>query len=482
MSNRPTKKIGNNEPCPCGSGKKYKKCCRSKDRAKANNSSKYKAKVINADNDLISDNPSAKKMKNSLESAKALRSANEKGLFDVFSPLCLDTEKLGDILSGIDELEEMMYILEIPDKFNQHFSKRGWIAHESINHEVMEKAVELADKGQINEAESILIDKYSENLEINIQMIHWMEQFKPRINLLELAYEDYLAERYHSCILLLFTIIDGVVADTKEIDGNKGFFAEGEEIYAWDSISAHKTGLTELRKLLYKNRGKTTSDEIEIPYRNGIMHGRDLEYANKKVATKLWATLFALKDSILAINKKGKEPPEPQEPLTVEKIVEWNETRNLRDKLFKEWENRHLKVNEDFPENCTPDDFEEELPEKVLVEFFEYWKVSNFGKMVEKLHYRFFDNDTPGKQVFELKTGIFKGKKIKNYSVLNIDDDSVMISDIKVNLTIIKDDEEISETIDFRMIYEREDGEIELRGMKNGSWKIYNGIYQIGEL
>ncbi len=24
---RPTKKIGRNDPCPCGSGKKYKKCC-----------------------------------------------------------------------------------------------------------------------------------------------------------------------------------------------------------------------------------------------------------------------------------------------------------------------------------------------------------------------------------------------------------------------------------------------------------------------
>ena len=24
---RKSKKIGRNEPCPCGSGKKYKKCC-----------------------------------------------------------------------------------------------------------------------------------------------------------------------------------------------------------------------------------------------------------------------------------------------------------------------------------------------------------------------------------------------------------------------------------------------------------------------
>lgn len=27
MSSAPTKKVGRNDPCPCGSGKKYKKCC-----------------------------------------------------------------------------------------------------------------------------------------------------------------------------------------------------------------------------------------------------------------------------------------------------------------------------------------------------------------------------------------------------------------------------------------------------------------------
>ena len=27
-----TKKVGPNDPCPCGSGKKYKKCCMQKDK------------------------------------------------------------------------------------------------------------------------------------------------------------------------------------------------------------------------------------------------------------------------------------------------------------------------------------------------------------------------------------------------------------------------------------------------------------------
>jgi uncharacterized protein YecA (UPF0149 family) len=28
VSTASTKKVGRNDPCPCGSGKKYKKCCR----------------------------------------------------------------------------------------------------------------------------------------------------------------------------------------------------------------------------------------------------------------------------------------------------------------------------------------------------------------------------------------------------------------------------------------------------------------------
>ena len=29
---RPAEKVGRNDPCPCGSGKKYKRCCEARDR------------------------------------------------------------------------------------------------------------------------------------------------------------------------------------------------------------------------------------------------------------------------------------------------------------------------------------------------------------------------------------------------------------------------------------------------------------------
>lgn len=51
-----TKKIGRNDPCPCGSGKKYKNCCMKKEQEQqsaakytAAGKRKFKAKVLNVD-------------------------------------------------------------------------------------------------------------------------------------------------------------------------------------------------------------------------------------------------------------------------------------------------------------------------------------------------------------------------------------------------------------------------------------------------
>ena len=370
----------------------------------------------NNSNEKIGDNPSIKKIKQNLEAMKLLKKATDIGLFDILIPLGLNKDKLNDVLSTIGELEKQMSILDIPDRFNEHFTKRGWIARESMNFIAMATAVNLAENGRLDEAEQVIMDAYDENLELSVKMIQWMEELQPRNELLKLAYDDYRTGNFHSCILMLFTIIDGFVADIKDINGNKGFFAEGEEIYAWDSIAAHKTGLTELRKLLYQNRGKTSTEEIDIPYRNGIIHGRDLNYANKKVAIKLWGTLFSLKDGIIAI-KKGKKPEEP-EKFDLKKAIQSIKDTKLREELLNKWEPRTLKVNVDFPKEGNSSEYPDESPEKTLIEFFEYWKNNNFGKMIEKLNYRFLEGDTPGKIIFELKKGIFKDKKIAHVLVV----------------------------------------------------------------
>lgn len=477
-------KIGRNDPCPCGSGKKYKRCCLNKNRT-------YVEDILSEDTDStenlkIRDNPSFQKFGKAIDGAKAAKFATDLGFFDTFKTLGvdLDVDGISENLTKMIELEEDFELLaNINDRFNEHFLERGWIAHESSNFGAMKKAVELADNGEFEKAEQVLIDGYDEHLEILIRIIKSVDEFRLRSDLIQKAFEDYKDKRYHSCIPVIFSVIDGVVADINEIGGNKGFFAEGEDndIYAWDSIAAHQTGLNQLRKLLYQNRGKTTTGELDIPYRNGIVHGRDLGYANKKVAVKTWATLLALKDGLISIRINGKEPKEP-EKLDLMKTLKLIKENEVRTNLLKEWKPRELKINVDFPESGNPSDYQKESPEKSLVEFLEYWKNDNWGKIVEKLNYRFFEEDTLGKKVFELKTGIFKDKKLKDYSIINIYDDSPEISDIKVNLTIQNEDNEISKDINFKMLYEKENGDMELRGMKNGSWKIYKGIYDISDL
>ena len=39
-------KVGRNDPCPCGSGKKYKQCCMAKERPAATGKKTFKASVI----------------------------------------------------------------------------------------------------------------------------------------------------------------------------------------------------------------------------------------------------------------------------------------------------------------------------------------------------------------------------------------------------------------------------------------------------
>jgi len=348
-----------------------------------------------------------------------------------------------------------------------------------MSFEEMQKAVELADDGKFEDAEEGLIEYYSNNLEFNIKMVQWIEEFEPRKELLQFAYEDFLAERYHACIPIVFLIIDGVVADTKEIEGNKGFFAENENLYAWDSIAAHKSGLLELSKLLYKSRGTTNNDELEIPYRNGILHGRDLGYANKKVATKTWATLFALRDGIVAIKQKGKEPEDVPEKNLLENLLEYQK----RKQLLEEWKPRKLKSNEDLPKSGKPSDYEDGSPEKALVEFFEYWQNNNFGKIAQMLDKFTLEEFTLKYLAGKLRREVFNQKKLESYKILVVNDEIPFgYPEITTELTIKNKDGIIKKEITFKLTYENKEGKTEIWTMRNGRWRFIDCFKEIKDI
>lgn len=202
-------------------------------------------------------------------------------------------------------------ILMLPDKFNTCFSKECWIAFDFFDDKIMKNAINIYEaKKNIEEVDNFLAEQYNENT-IN-QFIAQIECFKncnlinlpnmgtlfikyflDRIEIIQTAQEDYLNGRYYSCIPLLLSVIDGI---TNDIDHSFGFFNDNIDLILENSIVGHETGLNAIQKIVTQSRKKTNFEQITIPYRNGILHGRDLSYGNKIVAAKCWNLLFVLKD------------------------------------------------------------------------------------------------------------------------------------------------------------------------------------------
>lgn len=199
-------------------------------------------------------------------------------------------------------------ILQYPDQFNERFSTLGWIAYESMSLDVIQKSISIYETDGQSKAEDFLTDSYDETtLNQGILRLKGNDHFHKRIRLIVLAKDDYLASRYHACIPLLLSLLDGL---SNDISSHVGFFAKNIDLTAQDSIAAHESGLQTLSSLMSQSRKKTNEEIISIPYRNGILHGRELNFDNKIVAAKCWAALFAIKDwaESLESNKQELKP------------------------------------------------------------------------------------------------------------------------------------------------------------------------------
>ena len=329
-------------------------------------------------NDRIENNPSYKKFKKDLEGAEAIQNVAK-----FFSFFGLKNKALDEAFSTLPDMKKQLELLsKSPDKFNDHYALRGWIAHESMNSELMLTSIELADKGLIEIAEQELINYYSsDKIQWLIHQLKSVEVFSNRYNFFLLAYEDTLAERYHAVVPVLLMMIDGAVND---IDKGKGFFADKTNLTAWDSIAAHSTGLTALKEVFSDGRHKTTKEEITLPYRHGILHGRDLGYANKTVTAKCWAALFAIKDWAYSIKQGKKIPPPPEPELSFTENLSQltnslttyakSKKRNgLVNKKVEEWKARQINVGSDIPEKGLSSDYKDYTPEQEAIRFAEYW-------------------------------------------------------------------------------------------------------------
>lgn len=413
----------------------------------------------------IKNNPSYTKLRQDIEGAKALKKA--------FKFASIFSSKAKDGVLALDKMiameSELETLASMPDKFNEHFSALGWIAHETMSPTVMEQTIKLADEGLVSEAESILVEYYcSEQTAYNVHWLKNIPAFLERYELINYARVDTIEERYYSCIPLLLMIIDGGVND---IDRNKGFFTDGSDLIAWDSIAAHSTGLSVIRDIFNKSIKKTRKEQITIPYRNGILHGRELGYANKIVAAKCWATLFAIYDWAVKIKNGRKHAPELEPEITWAQLGLQQKELRRQKKQIENWKPRIVTIGVDIPEAGNVSEYNLHTPEKSAIEFATYWKQKNYG-FIAKLLNSPYNGMRKHNEIIKDVRQVLEDKKLIDYQIISVDDKAPAICEVKFNLKYEFQSEIIEHNTIVRLICQRQDGSTSMFGDEQGIWFI----------
>lgn len=426
--------------------------------------------------DKISDLPSYAKPRKEIQGAYAIGK-----IIKFFSFFGLKNESLNEAFSQLPDLKKQIeHLSTIPDRFNNQFAELGWIAHESMNSPLMEKAVELAEGGDIESAENILSDHFTST---EIKWLHHrfkvLPEFSIRFNLIRKAYEDTLEGRFYSCVPILLLVIDGVVND---ISKSKGFFTDTTDLTAWDSVAAHSSGLNAIKDIFNASRKKTNPEEIFLPYRNGILHGRDLKFDNKFVVGKCWSTLFAINDWARALKEQKENPPIPETQPSLREslrdlkntVIEHNKWKIQHEKTLKEIEN--WKPRNENELSLNPSDFREFSPEKEAFNLAQNWLQKNYGKIAIQM-YRIGDKEINiGQEAGKIRREL-ENKILKDFEIIKIKDDKPAISEITMNITYDLFDREMQKEIVMRMICKSPYGEIGINGQEDIAWEFIDNFF-----
>lgn len=268
-------------------------------------------------------------------------------------------------------------VLDLPDRFNAAFARKGWIATASLSLEVMRQALRLHEGGDEDGAEAILTEWISpeviSTLAIGRSKRH--SKFGGRWHQLREAAALTEEERFWSAIPLIILATDGYAS---EILGTSPF-EKTADLTLFDSMVGHPTALPALIRQFTKGAYKTTEASTEVPSRHGILHGRALGYANPASCAKCWFLLIALID--WAFDKEAED------------------TRRLKDETRKklDWKSLAAGIRENHENQQAIELFEtrqwqipfaaeldEDDPPYALVEFLDAWRDRKYGIMARR--------------------------------------------------------------------------------------------------
>lgn len=370
--------------------------------------------------------------------------------------------------------KEAKRLLALPDKYNERLSKHGWIAHESLSPDIMEKAIEIHDQVGFEEAEQYLIKSYEKEFNEKLKFIISRTSFFRRKRLIESAYQDYKEKRYYASVPVILILLDGIVNDIKET----GLFSENTDYEVWDSISGHNTGLKEIMKIYNEKKTDTNTEEVLMPHRHGILHGLDINYNNRIVAIKSFALLYYISDWLreVATEKERQEKYRIKREKSknrkfsgVLKDISNISRRNEEDKsLLKKWVKRRAFTIEQPQSNK----IDINMPEFVSVIVIENIIKNNFAVPVKYYSKNLF-KDVSMKNANILRES-FNGIKLEAIDKIVVEDKAAAKSDVIATVRFTNNNNELeTKELKMNMIYEINE-KIENRLKEGGIWTVIN--------
>jgi len=227
---------------------------------------------------------------------------------------------------------------------------------------------------------------------------------------------------------------------------------------------------------MLQGRKTTRSEEINKPYRNGILHGMDLGYATERVAAKTWGALFAAGEwARKAENGDLRAPAEYAKEQTVRERLEaaielHEETQELK-QAMDTWEPRDVVIGREIRASGTPEDYDEGTPERAVVDFLSYWKDENYGKMAASLIKSDGESEHPG----DLRRD-FENLKLQAFELADIDEKAAAHRIITVALEVERFGKSISAEESVVVTRVGADGGPSVPGYEDGTWTITNYI------
>lgn len=409
----------------------------------------------------VSDTPSMKRIREQMRGMQFIL-----GINGALRLVGLGSAKLEEARQQLRKLQTQLDQMEdYPDRFNTHFAEDGWLAHGSLDFEVLRRAVDQFELSGSDAGNAVLMDYFSPaNLEGRLFFLNWADELRARRRLVELAFEDYKAGRYHAVIPVLLMMIDGAVNDAN----GKGFHANGVELDAWDSITTADGSIDVIKSIFQRSRRKTRTDPITLPYRNGILHGMDLGYDNEVVAAKCWCFLFVVADLIVAKKSEAARQEKFEED---GRIPSWRElaeqlaANEQAKRQLEAWQPREL--DSDFLRDLNARRHPEEgTPEATAIHFLDLWSERNYGEM-SKLYWATAKPGS-GRHAGEVRE-MLGDWVFGTYRIDSVSDEAPAISVVTTTLNA-NGTNPVSCTI--RLLYETPEGNVRVRGLHGAAWRL----------